>query len=95
MSCPCALALSAPNAIFVGTGVAAKLGILFKGGEAIEACRKLNTICFDKTGTLTTGTLSVTDVTVLDRENFTEEQMLAYSASIEQSTFFPTVMSQF
>ena len=86
MSCPCALALSAPNAIIIGTGVAAKLGILFKGGEAIEACRTLDTICFDKTGTLTTGILSVSDVVVLDSENFTEGQMLAYSASIEQST---------
>lgn len=87
VSCPCALALSAPNAIIIGTGVAAKLGILFKGGEAIEACRSLDTICFDKTGTLTTGVLSVTDVKVLDTDNFTEEQMMSYAASIEQSTF--------
>ena len=86
VSCPCALALSAPNTIIIGTGVAAKLGILFKGGEAIEACRKLDTICFDKTGTLTTGILSVTDIVVFDTENYTEEEMLAYSASVEQST---------
>ncbi len=86
VSCPCALALSAPNAIIIGTGVAAKHGILFKGGEAVEACQKLDTICFDKTGTLTTGVLSVTDVVVLDPDNFTEQQVLAYAASIEQST---------
>ncbi|KAH7410609.1 P-type ATPase-like protein [Cadophora sp. MPI-SDFR-AT-0126] len=56
VACPCGLALAAPTALFVGGGLAAKYGILVKGGgEAFEKASKIDCIVFDKTGTLTMG----------------------------------------
>lgn len=56
VACPCGLALAAPTALFVGGGLAAKYGILVKGGgEAFEKASKLDCVVFDKTGTLTVG----------------------------------------
>ncbi|GAW14236.1 hypothetical protein ANO14919_036350 [Xylariales sp. No.14919] len=63
VACPCGLALAAPTAIFVGGGLAAKYGILVKGGgEAFETASRIDCVVFDKTGTLTEGgEPSVTD----------------------------------
>lgn len=62
IACPCALGLATPTSIMVGTGMAAKAGILIKDAEALEITHSLTTVAFDKTGTLTEGKPSVATV---------------------------------
>ncbi|MBQ1251370.1 MAG: copper-translocating P-type ATPase, partial [Firmicutes bacterium] len=87
ISCPCALGLATPTAITVGTGLAAKYGVIFKNAEALERCGKVDTVVFDKTGTLTKGVPSVTDI--LCGEDMEEDYLLYYAASAEQGTEHP------
>ncbi|KAI0433743.1 heavy metal translocating P-type ATPase [Xylaria sp. FL1042] len=72
VACPCGLALAAPTAIFVGGGLAAKHGILVKGGgEAFETASRIDCVVFDKTGTLTVGG----EPTVTDSETYLDEDV--------------------
>ena len=83
IACPCALGLATPTALMVGTGLGAKLGILIKNGEVLEAANDLQTVVFDKTGTITQGQPTVTDI-VGDRA-----QVLQIAASVEKLSEHP------
>ncbi len=82
VACPCALGLATPAAILVASGRAAQLGILFKGGEAIESAARVNKVVFDKTGTLTTG-----ETRILSVEGPREALQLA--AAVERESEHP------
>ena len=87
IACPCALGLAAPTAIMVGTGKAAELGILVRGGEALEMARSIDTIVLDKTGTITRGKPVVTAIVPLG--NVAEHELLRLTAAAETSSEHP------
>ncbi|MEN6593493.1 MAG: heavy metal translocating P-type ATPase [Clostridiaceae bacterium] len=87
IACPCALGLATPTAIMVGTGKGAELGVLMKGGEALETTHKIDTVVLDKTGTITQGKPALTDIRLY--ASGTENELLALSASAERGSEHP------
>ena len=86
IACPCALGLATPMAIMVGTGRAAQLGVIIKGGEVLEDTRQIDTIVLDKTGTITQGRMSVVDVVAPDADR---AELLALAAAAEHRSEHP------
>ncbi|WP_237979265.1 heavy metal translocating P-type ATPase [Bacillus thuringiensis] len=87
IACPCALGLATPTSIMAGSGRSAEYGILFKGGEHLEATHRLDTVILDKTGTVTNGKPVLTDVIVADE--FHEEEMLRLVGAAEKNSEHP------
>ncbi|MFN9630059.1 MAG: heavy metal translocating P-type ATPase [Cyanobacteriota bacterium] len=96
VACPCALGLATPAAISVGTAVAARSGVLFRGGDAIEVAARLGAVVFDKTGTLTIGRPLVTALEPFPATSAPNGRaeveglwMLQLAASLEQHSRHP------
>jgi P-type Cu+ transporter len=87
IACPCALGLATPTAIMVGTGRAAQLGIVIKGGEVLEATRVVDTAVLDKTGTVTEGRMHVVDV--VPAAGVDAELVLQRAGSVEDASEHP------
>ncbi|ASX03594.1 MULTISPECIES: copper-translocating P-type ATPase [Mycobacterium] len=87
IACPCALGLATPTAITVGTGRGADMGILVKGGEVLEASKKIDTVVFDKTGTLTRAQMRLTDVIAGKRRQ--PNLVLRLAAAVESGSEHP------
>jgi P-type Cu+ transporter len=87
VACPCAMGLATPAALLAGVGRGAKLGILVKGAQALEATRRVQVIVVDKTGTLTTGMMSLQPVTVA--AGTAETEVLALAGAVEDASEHP------
>ncbi len=87
IACPCALGLATPTAIMVGTGLAARHGVLIKDAQALELAHRVDTIVFDKTGTLTEGRPAVSDV--VPAPGAAEAEVVRLAASAQQGSEHP------
>ncbi len=87
IACPCALGLATPMSIMVGTGRGATAGVLVRNAEALELLQKVDTLVIDKTGTLTVGKPQL--VSVEAAGGFTENEIIALAASVEQNSEHP------
>lgn len=86
ISCPCALVISVPLGYFAGIGAASRAGILFKGGNYLDAITKVDTVAFDKTGTLTTGSFEVRKVLV---DGVSEAELVSLVMGVESKSSHP------
>jgi Cu+-exporting ATPase len=99
IACPCAMGLAVPTAVMVATGKGAELGVLIKGGEALQRAGDVTTVVLDKTGTVTEGRPSVTDVVLVPAlvgtaarggaEPVDESRILRLVASLETASEHP------
>ncbi|MDT8440332.1 MAG: heavy metal translocating P-type ATPase [Desulfuromonadales bacterium] len=86
IACPCALGLATPTAVLVASGAAAARGILFRGGDILEAAARLDHACFDKTGTLTVGAPAVSAILPATGS---DNDLLTLAAAIEAESRHP------
>ncbi|UWZ83230.1 heavy metal translocating P-type ATPase [Occallatibacter riparius] len=87
IACPCAMGLAVPAALTVAVGRGAQLGVLFKGGEALERLSNLNAIVLDKTGTLTVGRPVLESIHPLG--SMPEPELLRMAAAAEERSNHP------
>lgn len=90
IACPCALGLATPAAVAVGTGRGAELGILVKGGAALEAASRIDTVLLDKTGTLTAGKPELTEVVTASGADI---DLLSLVAAVERESEHPVAQA--
>lgn len=83
IACPCAMGLAVPTAVMVATGKGAQLGVLMKGGEALQRASEITTVVLDKTGTVTEGFPAVSELTIIDRSGWSEDSLLRLVAAVE------------
>jgi P-type Cu+ transporter len=88
IACPCAMGLAVPTAVMVATGRGAELGVLIKGGEALERAGQVDVVVFDKTGTLTEGRPAVESVHI-STADLDERRLLQMAASVERLSEHP------
>lgn len=89
IACPCAMGLAVPTAVMVATGKGAALGLLIKGGEALQRLGDVDTIVLDKTGTVTEGSPTVTDILVSTDALVSEQELLRLTAALERASQHP------
>jgi Cu+-exporting ATPase len=87
IACPCAMGLAVPTAVMVATGRGAELGVLIKGGEALERAGSADTVVLDKTGTITEGRPAIVAIQTLGSTN--EEELLSLVGSLERGSEHP------
>ncbi len=88
IACPCAMGLAVPTAVMVSSGRGAELGILIKGGEALQRAHNIQTVVLDKTGTITQGKPAVTGVESVGGA-IDETELLRLVGGLEQSSEHP------
>jgi P-type Cu+ transporter len=91
IACPCAMGLATPTSIMVGTGKGAEMGVLFRGGDALQALRGIEVVAMDKTGTLTAGRPELTDI--LTAEDAEEAEVLTLAAAVERHSEHPIALA--
>ena len=89
IACPCAMGLAVPTAVMVSTGKGAELGVLIKGGEALQRAGQVRTIVLDKTGTVTEGKPAVTDVIPAPGAEWGDGELLRLVGSLETVSEHP------
>ncbi|KIK68180.1 hypothetical protein GYMLUDRAFT_155642 [Collybiopsis luxurians FD-317 M1] len=94
IACPCGIGLAAPTALLVGSGLAAKYGILARGGgEAFQEASRLDIVVFDKTGTITAGKLQVSDIKYIENCSWDKETILSMVNEAESTSSHPLAVA--